>query len=162
MRAAVKRFLADIVEWVSAVLVVALALVVFLQVFNRYVLQTPLAWSEDLAMLLFQWVAFLGAAVGVKRMRHFGIELVVRMLPERVRHRIELVVPLLMAVAAVTMISEGLKLLAVNRNRTYATMDLSYTWAFLAIPLSGALMIVDLAIHEVRRWRGTAGGDSHP
>jgi TRAP-type C4-dicarboxylate transport system permease small subunit len=69
-----KKFLSNIAEWIAAILVVALAVVVFVQVFNRYVLKTPLAWSEDLAMLLFQWVAFLGAAIGVKRMRHFGIE----------------------------------------------------------------------------------------
>ena len=68
-----KRFFSNIVEWIAAVMVVALAVIVFLQVFNRFVLKAPLAWSEDLAMLLFQWVAFLGAAIGVKRMRHFGI-----------------------------------------------------------------------------------------
>ena len=74
-------------------MVVALAVVVFLQVFNRFVLKAPLAWSEDLAMLLFQWVAFLGAAIGVRRMRHFGIELVVKKLPEKVHRRIELIIP---------------------------------------------------------------------
>jgi C4-dicarboxylate transporter DctQ subunit len=150
-----RNVLANAVEWVSAVLVVALTVVVFFQVFNRFVLKAPLAWSEDLGMLLFQWVAFLGAAIGVKRMRHFGIELVVRALPARIRHRIELLVPLIMAMVAVTMITEGWKLLAFNRARTYATMDLSYTWAFLPIPLSGVLIIVYLIQHEVQRWKGT-------
>ncbi len=150
-----KKALENGIEWVSAVLVVALAVVVFLQVFNRFVLKTPLAWSEDLAMLLFQWVAFLGAAIGVKRMRHFGIELVVRALPEWVRHRIELLVPLIMAIVALTMITEGWKLLALNRMRIYSTMSLSYTWAFLPIPLSGLLILVYLIQHEVQRWTGT-------
>jgi TRAP-type C4-dicarboxylate transport system permease small subunit len=158
----VKRFLADIVEWVSAALAAALAVVVFLQVFNRFVLKAPLAWSEDLAMLLFQWVAFLGAAVGVRRTRHFGIELVVKTFPEKARHRVERIVPVLMGVVAVTMITKGLDLLAVNRNRTFATMNLSYTWAFLAIPVSGVLMILFLAAREVRRWRGTPEGSPHP
>jgi TRAP-type C4-dicarboxylate transport system permease small subunit len=155
----VKRVLAEGVEWACAVLVAALAAVVFLQVFNRFVLKTPLAWSEDLAMLLFQWVAFLGAAVGVKRMRHFGIELVVKALPDRVRHRVELVVPLIMGIVAVTMIVEGFRLVTFNRTRTYSTMDLSYQWAFLAIPVGGWLMIAYLIRHEVHRWRGTKGGE---
>lgn len=149
-----KRVLADGVEWVCAVLVGLLAAVVFLQVFNRFVLKTPLAWSEDLAMLLFQWVAFLGAAVGVKRVRHFGIELVVKVLPETIRRWVELAVPVIMGIVAVTMISEGLGLVALNRTRIYSTMDLSYTWAFLPIPLSGALIIAYLIQHEVHRWRG--------
>jgi TRAP-type C4-dicarboxylate transport system permease small subunit len=61
----VKKFFGNIVEVTAATLVVALAIIVFLQVFNRFVLKTPLAWSEELAMLLFQWVSFLGAAIGV-------------------------------------------------------------------------------------------------
>jgi TRAP-type C4-dicarboxylate transport system permease small subunit len=153
----VKRLLGEGIEWVSAVLVVALTVVVFIQVFNRFVLKTPLAWSEDLAMLLFQWVAFLGAAIGVKRMRHFGIELVVRALPEGVRHRIELLVPLIMAIVGLTMLIQGWTLLTLNWNRTYSTMNLSYTWAFLPIPLSGALILLYLLQHEVRRWGGKEG-----
>ena len=150
-----KKLAGSLVEATSAAMVVALAVIVFVQVFNRFVLKTPLAWSEDLAMLLFQWVVFLGAAIGVKRLRHFGIELVVKALPERIRHRIELLVPFIMAIVAVTMITEGWKLLGFNRMRIYSTMSLSYTWAFLPIPLSGVLIIVYLIQHEVKRWKGT-------
>ncbi|HUL38605.1 MAG TPA: TRAP transporter small permease subunit, partial [Thermodesulfobacteriota bacterium] len=117
-----RKFFENIVEWIAATLVVALAVVVFLQVFNRFVLKTPLAWSEELAMLLFQWVSFLGAAVGVKRMRHFGIELIVKKMPEKVRHKIELFIPFLMGIVAFIMITEGIKLIHFNRYRFYSTM----------------------------------------
>ena len=138
-------------------LVVALAIVVFLQVFNRFVLKAPLAWSEDLAMLLFQWVAFLGAAVGVKRMRHFGIELVVKRMSGRARHWIEILVPFIMGIVAVTMITEGYTLIRLNRNRIYSSMDLSYIWAYLPIPISGVWMIVFLIQQEARRLMGQKG-----
>ncbi len=139
-------------------LVVALAVVVFLQVFNRFVLKAPLAWSEDLAMLLFQWVAFLGAAVGVKRIRHFGIELVVKRMSARARRGIELLVPFIMGVVAVTLITEGYTLIQLNRNRTYSSMDLSYVWAYLPIPVSGVWMIVFLIQQGIRRLKGTEEG----
>jgi TRAP-type C4-dicarboxylate transport system permease small subunit len=146
----------SLIEWACAILMVALAVVVFIQVFNRFILQTPLAWSEDLAMLLYQWVVFVGAALGVKRMRHFGIELVVKQFPERWRRRIELVTPLVMLVVALVMIIQGWTILGFNRTRTFSTMDLSYTWAFLPIPLSGVLIIVYLIQVEVQRWRQVA------
>jgi TRAP-type C4-dicarboxylate transport system permease small subunit len=148
-----KKAFDNLIEAVCAILMVALAVVVFIQVFNRFVLQTPLAWSEDMAMLLYQWVVFVGAALGVKRMRHFGIELVVKQFPEHWRHRIELVTPLVMLVVAVVMIVQGWTILGFNRNRIFATMDLSYTWAFLPIPLSGVLIIVYLIQVEIQRWR---------
>jgi TRAP-type C4-dicarboxylate transport system permease small subunit len=148
-----KRFLENIVEWASMGFVVALAVVVFLQVFNRFVLKAPLAWSEDLAMLLFQWVVFLGAAIGVRRLRHFGIDLVVKKLPVRMHRTIALMVPWIVGIVALTMITEGLHLLTFNRARIYATMDLSYLWAYLPIPVSGCLMILYLVLQEIQRWK---------
>ena len=148
------KLLDRLIEAACATTVVALTVIVSLQVFNRFVLKTPLAWSEDLAMLLFQWVVFLGAALGVKRLRHFGIELVVRRFPERVRHRVELLTPAVMAIVALVMIVQGWTLLTFNRTRTFPTMDLTYTWAFLPIPLAGVLILIYLAQLEVRRWRG--------
>jgi TRAP-type C4-dicarboxylate transport system permease small subunit len=146
-----KRWLENLVEATCVVLVAALAVVVFLQVFNRFILKTPLAWSEDLAMLLFQWVAFLGAAVGVKRMRHFGIELVVRRFSEKARHRIEILVPFIVGIVAVVMITEGSDLIKFNYARIYSSMDLSYTWAYLPIPVAGLLIIIYLFQQEIRR-----------
>jgi len=157
-----KKFFGNIVEWIAATLVVALAVVVFLQVFNRYVLKTPLAWSEELAMLLFQWVSFLGAAIGVKRIRHFGIELIVKKMPEKVRHKIELFIPFFIGVVAFVMITEGIKLINFNRYRFYSTMNLSYIWPYSAIPVSGCLIIFYLIWHEVRRWTGKREGRPNP
>lgn len=137
------------------ILVVALAIIVFLQVFNRFILKAPLAWSEDLAMLLFQWVAFLGAAVGVKRTRHFGIELVVKRMSAGTRHWIEIaVIPLVVGAVAVVMIVQGYSVIQFNLNRVYSSMDLSYIWAYLPIPISGILIVIFLIEQEVQRLRG--------
>jgi TRAP-type C4-dicarboxylate transport system permease small subunit len=151
------KVLDHLVEAACAIVTVALAVTVFIQVFNRFVLQTPLAWSEDLAMLLFQWMVFLGAALGVKRMRHFGIELLVRQLPARARHALELLVPVIIGIVALIMVSQGITLLSFNLTRRYGTMNLSYTWAFLPIPVSGGLMLLYLLQLEVHRWRSTRG-----
>ena len=150
-----KNILGKGVERVCMILVVALAIIVFLQVFNRFILKAPLAWSEDLAMLLFQWVAFLGAAVGVKRTRHFGIELVVKRMSAGTRHWIEIaVIPLVVGAVAVVMIVQGYSVIQFNLNRVYSSMDLSYIWAYLPIPISGILIVIFLIEQEVQRLRG--------
>ena len=156
-----KKFWDSLIEAACAVAVVALTVIVCLQVFNRFVLKTPLAWSEDIAMLLFQWVVFLGAALGVKRLRHFGIELVVRHFPERLRYVVDLLTPAVMAVVALVMIFQGWAILELNRTRIFSSMDLTYIWAFLPIPLGGVLILIYLIQVEIDRWRGkspTSGG----
>ena len=153
-----KRFLSRIVEDVCFLLVIVLAAVVFFQVFNRFILKAPMAWTEELAMLLFQWVVFLGAALGVKRMSHFGIDLMVEKLSEKNRHRMELVVPLAIGAIAVTLITEGTQLLKLTQFQLYTTMPISHAWATVAMPISGFLMILYLIQHEIRIWKGKKGG----
>jgi len=160
----VRRALANTVEIACALLTGGLALVVFVQVLNRYLFKTPLAWSEDLAMLLFQWVAFLGAAVGVKRSQHFGIEIAVRALPPRLHRWAVRLVPVPVAAVAVVLVVYGSRMVAMNTSRTFPTMDLSYLWSYLPLPISGGLMLVYLGGQEIERWRQRrrAGAEGRP
>jgi TRAP-type C4-dicarboxylate transport system permease small subunit len=153
-----RTYLHRIVEDVCFFLVVVLTVIVFFQVFNRFILKAPLAWTEELAMLLFQWVVFLGAAVGVKRMSHFGIDLVVEKLPPRTRQRLELLVPLAIGAIAATLIIEGFSLLKLTQFQLYTTMPISHAWATLPMPISGFLMIFYLIQQQVKMRSGKKGG----
>lgn len=152
-----KNPLKNIVEHLCFILVIVLAAVVFFQVFNRFILKAPMAWSEELAMLLFQWVVFLGAAVGVKRMNHFGIDLLVEKLSERTRHSLEFIVPIAIGAIALTLIIEGIKLLKLTQYQLYTTMAISHAWATAAMPISGFLMMFYLIQHEIRIGRKSKG-----
>jgi len=52
-----------------------------LQIFMRKVLYSPLVWAEDLAVFLFIWITFLGAAVLFDRKILISIDSVVTLLP---------------------------------------------------------------------------------
>jgi TRAP-type C4-dicarboxylate transport system permease small subunit len=62
----------------AVVMFAALAGVVALQVINRLVLHLPIIWSEEVARFLFFWTVLLGAALGIRRRRHFVIDLAPR------------------------------------------------------------------------------------
>jgi TRAP-type C4-dicarboxylate transport system permease small subunit len=153
-----KRFLSRIVEDVCFLLVIVLAAVVFFQVFNRFILKAPMAWTEELAMLLFQWVVFLGAALGVKRMSHFGIDLLMEKLPQNSRRRLEMIIPFSIGAIALTLIIEGIRLLKLTQFQGYTTMPFSHAWATAAMPVSGLLMILYLIRHKIKEWREKEGG----
>ncbi|GAB5377996.1 MAG: TRAP transporter small permease [Acuticoccus sp.] len=67
-------------EILALVLFTALAGTMFLQVFTRYVLNSSLAWTEEIARYLLIAVAFIGAAAATRRGAHIAVE-VVRLLP---------------------------------------------------------------------------------
>src|ERR1700756_744157 len=64
------HILGTLVEIPAAILVVAEVVILFAGVVSRYVLHAPLIWSDELASILFLWLAMLGSAVAFRRGEH--------------------------------------------------------------------------------------------
>ncbi|MEH2477510.1 tripartite ATP-independent transporter DctM subunit [Nitrobacteraceae bacterium AZCC 2146] len=62
--------LGALVEIPAALLVVAEIIILFAGVVARYGLHRPLVWSDELASILFLWLAMLGSAVAFRRGEH--------------------------------------------------------------------------------------------
>jgi tripartite ATP-independent transporter DctM subunit len=67
---AVERAIGRIVEMLAGVLVAVETLILFAGVVARYVFHAPLIWSDELASILFLWLAMLGAVVAYRRVEH--------------------------------------------------------------------------------------------
>ena len=68
-----ERVLRVLAEWPAACLVLAEMGVLSAGVVSRYVLQSPLTWSDELASVLFLWLAMLGAVVAMQRNEHMRL-----------------------------------------------------------------------------------------
>jgi len=75
--ASLEAALALLVEIPAALLVVAEIVILFAGVVSRYGLHSPLIWSDELASILFLWLAMLGAAVAFRRSEHMRMTAVV-------------------------------------------------------------------------------------
>lgn len=95
------RAVALLIE-VPAVLAVAAEVVLLLAgVVSRYVLHVPLVWSDELASIIFLWLAMLGAAIAVQRGQHMRLGYLAGRLPPGLRGAAEalaVAVPVLFAV----------------------------------------------------------------
>src|SRR6266498_5141763 len=63
-------------DWLAFVLFWALAIIVFLQFFTRYILNDSLAWTEEIARYGLMSLAFIGGAVVTRKKAHIAVELV--------------------------------------------------------------------------------------
>jgi tripartite ATP-independent transporter DctM subunit len=72
-----EALLGTLVEIPAALLVVAEIVILFAGVVARYGLHSPLIWSDELASILFLWLAMLGAAVAFRRSEHMRMTAVV-------------------------------------------------------------------------------------
>jgi tripartite ATP-independent transporter DctM subunit len=77
LAASLDTCLGMLVEIPAALLVVAEIVILFAGVVARYGLHRPLIWSDELASILFLWLAMLGAAVAFRRAEHMRMTAVV-------------------------------------------------------------------------------------
>jgi tripartite ATP-independent transporter DctM subunit len=75
--ASLESWLGMLVEIPAAILVVAEIVILFSGVVARYGLRQPLIWSDELASILFLWLAMLGAALAFRRSEHMRMTAVV-------------------------------------------------------------------------------------
>src|SRR5258708_31498815 len=75
--ASLEASLGMLVEIPAALLVVAEIVILFAGVVARYGLHRPLIWSDELASILFLWLAMLGSAVAFRRSEHMRMTAIV-------------------------------------------------------------------------------------
>lgn len=112
------------------------------QIVSRFVIQSPIPWTEALLTYMFVWTCFLGASLAVEQNAHFGVEIFVVMLPKPVQRWIEIAVYLLIIAFAVIMIVKGMMFVEGNADQEMAAMPFSMIWPYLAIPVSGLFIVI--------------------
>jgi tripartite ATP-independent transporter DctM subunit len=153
--AVVDRAIGRITEPVVALLVVAEVIILFSGVVARYLLNDPIVWTDELAAILFLWLAMLGSVVALRRNEHMRMTAVVGMVSPKARAFLEvfavsasLAFLLLIIVPAYEFANEEAMI-------TTPALDISNAWRAAALPTGFGLMILTgvLRLLRVGNWR---------
>ena len=68
-------------EWASALILALMMILMAMQVLFRYVLNSPLAWSEELARFAFIWMTFIAGYLAARNAEHVSITAIQDRLP---------------------------------------------------------------------------------
>src|SRR5579875_3672718 len=107
------RALAWLTEIPAAVLVIVETVVLFAGVVSRYVFDRPLTWSDELAAILFLWLAMLGAVIALRRDGHMRLTAVVAVASPAWRRWWETVAAMVVAVFVLE-IDDGYRVAAIG------------------------------------------------
>ena len=130
------------VEACTAALVLAEVVVLFAGVVSRYAFDAPLLWTDELASLLFLWLAMLGAVVAFRRAEHMRMTAVVGAVRPSARPGFE-AFAVVASLAFLAMTFRPALAFALNeRAITTPAMGLSNAWRASALPVGIALMFV--------------------
>jgi len=87
---AIDAWLGGFAELLAATLVALEIAILFGGVVARYVFNHPLVWSDELASILFLWLAMLGAVIALRRDEHMRMTAAVGSLPAPMRTTFDL------------------------------------------------------------------------
>ena len=150
--------LVDGIEAVARAAVLGLTLLVLLvmlaQVFFRYVLNSSLQWSEELAVWGMVWMVFVGSVLLVRRSEHISITTLVRNAPPAVRPFLVIFNKAAGLLFLVIVGYYGIEVFGGTFHARSPSIGLSTRWIKLAIPTGAVLMAVVAAYalaDDVRR-----------
>jgi TRAP-type C4-dicarboxylate transport system permease small subunit len=136
------RVVARIGMYLAVAGLLLIVLVVFYQVFGRYVLNNPPTWAENVALVLVLYVTLIAAAVGVRDAGHIGMESLLILAPDRLRERIELFIHGLVALFGVAMAYNGTVLGLSVMDYKIPNLGISEAVRYVPLVLSGVLIVL--------------------
>ena len=132
-------------------LMASIVLLTLAQVLFRYVLNSPLGWSEELSRYAFVWVTFVGAAVLLRRRDgHPAVDSLHQSVGPRARQAIDALSRFAVVVASLSVSAGGLRLLSLQWHELSPSIEVPmaavYSCMFLC-PLWGVFWVLWSARH---------------
>lgn len=131
----------------ACILAASLAMVILVTtfgwlVFGRYVLNVTPTWVEQLALILVCYIAFLGAAAGIKEEFHLGVSLFRDMMPESVQKILILLIDVVLAGFGAVMLIAGITLMRFGWDTLLPMLNVPESFRTLAITSCGGLILL--------------------
>ncbi|HLZ01447.1 MAG TPA: TRAP transporter large permease subunit [Bradyrhizobium sp.] len=148
--ASIEHALGIVVEVPAALLVVAEIVILFAGVVSRYVLHAPLIWSDELASILFLWLAMLGAVVAFRRSEHMRMTALVASTGPGLRAYLEVVATCAALAFLILIVHPGYDYAYEESFITTPALQISNTWRAAALPVGTCLMALFALLRLVR------------
>ena len=130
----------------------ALFVVVFVQLFARYVLNNSPGWTEEIARYLLIGVTFVGSVMAMRKGTHIAVEALFKYLSRPMRHAVLLVVDLSVALFCIFLAITAAQL-SLRTNQFMVSVDISKAWVYWIVCASLVAMSFYAGVRFMRRLR---------
>lgn len=127
---------------VSIVALLVILTVMTMQVVWRYILSSPLRWSEPVSVYALVWLVFMGAAVLAIRGEHVSIPSLTDRLPTKARIYARVFSNVCTLAFALLIVWLGWNWLSTGAHTLAAGLGFSTRWIKIAIPIAFAVVAV--------------------
>jgi TRAP-type transport system small permease protein len=144
------------IKWILIILFFLLVVVVFLQVLFRFVLEQPLAWTEELSRYLLVWITFLGAGYGMSIKAHPSIEVLFEKVGPSFKKVLNVVTTILIIFFFWQIIVTSFEVIERSMVQTSPVLRIPMGLVYTVIPISSVLFVINLLFMVITEWRKEA------
>ena len=139
----IKKVLAKLLAGIATILLSVMTILVLYQVFTRYILNSPAAFTEELVRYFLIWTGFIGAAYAFLTRQHMSLVLILDKLTPAKRRLLMAIIDILILVFAIFVITIGGFKLAMSARKVYsALLGIPRSLVYAMAPISGIFIII--------------------
>jgi TRAP-type C4-dicarboxylate transport system permease small subunit len=129
-------------EYSVAAIFAAMCAVGLLQVFNRFVLNRSLSWSEEFQIYCHVWIVFLAIPIAYRHGAHMAVEAFRNKLPSAVARVFDYVIELLWIWFAVALAWLSWRVSEVAKLQSSPGLELPMNWVYYSMVVGGAYLLL--------------------
>jgi TRAP-type C4-dicarboxylate transport system permease small subunit len=149
--------------WAGSLIILLLAVTVCIQVFFRYILNDPQAWSELLVQFTFIWLTLLGAAMATRSKENLTVTFIYARFTGVAKNVLQIALDLVVIVVSCLWLWSSVLQIGYTWGTIEAGINIRLGVVYLVFPIAFALIIlfsVEDIMNQFRSARQNRGGAS--
>ncbi len=135
-------------ELLASAAIIIVVLSAFYGVISRYILNNPVAWSNEIATIAFTWTVFLGAAAAWKYDKHIHLDLVYDFFPKRIKIVSDWLKNLILAVFFVFVLYLSIQFTITAYNKPTAILRIPFS--YVDVPV--VIFFISIIIRSIQKF----------
>ena len=140
--------------WFCSILLVLMTLDLLVGIFCRYVILSPIIWTEEISRYMMIWAATLAMSSCIRRGEHLAVRFLVNILPKKIEFIVDIGMRIILAAFLIILTCYGISLARTNLDFSSQAMDLNMVFPTSAVPIGGALMLIQLVLSTLLKFSG--------
>lgn len=145
-----KKFVVNLDQYVSAILFIVIMFLLFLQVVTRYVLNHSFTWTEELSILLFVWMTYLGVSSAITYRKNLRIDALLDVVPFKVKKAMLIISDIIFIIFNIYLIFPFLELIKTIGNSKTPIMGIPKAITYWLIPVILVITSVKLVFDIIK------------
>lgn len=146
--------LEKILEKIIGFLTGIMVLLLIAQVATRYVLRGSMYWAGEMAVWVFIWITYLGAALLYRRKEHIIVKLIDFVLSNRAKKVLEIFVDIIVSLILAIVFYYSIPVVKAYSNQYATAIYISKRLMFLSLPVSLFLIFIFMIDNIIQKIRG--------